>query len=226
MHHIIIVAGGKGERMASTLPKQFLPLNGKPVLMHTIEAFQHCTIAFNIVLVLHPEMHDYWQSLCEAHAFTTPLHLVSGGATRYHSVCNGLNALTGAKATDIVLVHDAVRPFVSTHLINRVIAAAAAHGAAIPVVPVVDSLRLRHSNGHSTALDRSHYCAVQTPQAFRLELLRRAYEQPFCKKFTDDASVVEALGTHIALTEGEVHNFKLTTPLDFALAQTLLAQED
>lgn len=222
MTHVIIVAGGTGTRMASTLPKQFLPLGDKPVLFHTIEAFRRYDALINIVLVLHPEMITYWQALCTEHAFDTPLNIVEGGATRFHSVQHGVEALKEASADDLVLVHDAVRPFVSPELIKGVLDGTEHSGASIPTVPISDSLRLLQGDV-SLAVDRSHYCAVQTPQGFRLGILREAYEQPYAEHFTDDASVVEhRKNAIITLTQGDLLNFKLTTPIDFALARTLL----
>lgn len=225
MHHVVIVAGGKGERMRSTLPKQFLPLGDKPVLMHTIEAFKRADATMDIVLVLHPAMREYWQELCEVHQFDLPVRLVDGGATRFHSVQNGIKVLAEVEDHAIVLVHDAVRPFVSPTLIAHVIEAARGSGAAVPAIAVNDSLRLIDQEGSSTAVDRGHYRAVQTPQAFRADILRRAYAQEYLACFTDDASVVEYHRlASIVLTEGDVANFKLTTPLDFELARIYVEQ--
>lgn len=221
---VIIVAGGKGLRMGADLPKQFLPIGGRPVLMHTLEAFERAIPGIQIVLVLPADQQEFWRDLCRRHDFTLPHRIATGGETRFHSVKNGLEGLQ----TDFVAVHDGVRPFVSSEVIRRSFEAAREHGAAIPVVPVVETVRrlctpnAERAEGTSMTVPRSQYRLVQTPQAFQLPLLLRAYRQPYQPDFTDDASVVEALGHPVALVEGNRENIKITTPFDLTIAEALL----
>ena len=219
--YAIIVAGGRGLRMGGELPKQFLPLSGKPVLMRTLELFEG--EVSRIILVL-PEDHiPFWEELCERYHFTLPHTVALGGETRFHSVRSGLSHLPQA---GLVAVHDGVRPLASRALIRRSFEEAERSGAALPACPVTDSLRLRQDEGKSEAVDRSRYVAVQTPQTFDLGRLQRAYEQAYSPLFTDDASVYEAasLGT-ITLVAGEETNIKLTTPRDLLLAELLLREK-
>ena len=209
----IIVAGGSGSRMKSDLPKQFLLLEGKPILQRTIEQFLAVsTPPVQIILVLPDRDLPTWQKLCEQHYFHPPLQTVAGGATRFQSVRNGLNAI-GA-TTGLVAVHDGVRPFVSPTIIQNSFETAARTGSAVTAVPVNDSIRFIDSDGFSQAVDRSQYRFVQTPQTFDLPSFRQAFqteEQPF---FTDCASVMEYAGFPITLIEGSYQNIKITTPED------------
>lgn len=223
---VLIVAGGKGLRMGGELPKQFIPFAGKPVLMHTLEAFHRWDASAGLVLVL-PEGHRaYWEMLCREIGCRTPHRIAPGGATRFESVRNGLALLeeeiTKASAGEKVLigVHDGVRPFVSADVIAACFEEAARSGAAVPVVPMIDSLREGDAAG-SRPVDRSRYFAVQTPQVFDGALLRAAYRQPFSPRFTDDASVVEAMGEKVKMVAGSRENIKLTTPFDLRLAEAL-----
>ena len=219
--YAIIVAGGRGLRMGGELPKQFLPLSGKPVLMRTLELFEG--EASRIILVL-PEDHiPFWEELCQRYHFTLPHTVALGGETRFHSVRSGLSYLP---QEGLVAVHDGVRPLVSRVLIHRSFEEAERSGAALPACPVTDSLRLRQDEGKSEAVDRSRYVAVQTPQTFDLRRLQQAYEQAYSPLFTDDASVYEAasLGA-ITLVAGEETNIKLTTPRDLLLAELLLREK-
>ena len=209
----IIVAGGKGLRMGGDVPKQFLPIGGKPVLMHTIEAFREALDDVQIVLVLPAEQHDYWQKLCKDYNFRSPELIATGGETRFHSVKNGL-ALLPKDDEAVVGVHDGVRPFVSRDTIQRCFSTAAEGKAVVPVVPVVETLRQILPDGTSITRPRNEYRLVQTPQTFPLALLKQAYEQPYSEVFTDDASVVEAMGKEITMVEGNRENIKLTTPAD------------
>ena len=217
--YAIIVAGGKGLRMGGDLPKQFIPVEGRPVLMRTLDTFHACDPSIQLILVLPPDHQPYWQELCREYGFRVPHRIADGGATRFHSVQSGL-ALVG-EADAIVAVHDGVRPFVSREVIARCYAEAEAHGAAVPVVPVVETVRQLLPEGSKT-VSRDAYRLVQTPQTFRAPLLRRAYGQPFCEAFTDDASVVEALGHAVHLVEGNRENIKLTTPFDLIVARALV----
>lgn len=216
MDYIIIVAGGKGLRMGGDLPKQFLPLNGKPVLMHTLERFREYSDRLGIILVLPRAQQDYWRQLCDKHGFAVPHHVVDGGATRFHSSQNGLAAIPG-DACGVVGIHDGVRPFVSVETIARCFEAARKHGAALPVLPVTDTLR-RVTDDGGYNVQRNDYRTVQTPQAFDIQLLKEAYSQPYSDSFTDDASVVEAMGHKVTMVDGNRENIKLTTPYDLQLA--------
>lgn len=217
--YAIIVAGGKGLRMGTDLPKQFLPIGGRPVLMHTLEAFARAIPAIRLVLVLPALQQDFWRALCRQHNFTLTHTIATGGATRFHSVYNSLRTIEAEEA--IVGVHDGVRPFASVDVIRRCYEAASQHGAVVPVVPVVETLR-QLTDDASRTVDRTHFRLVQTPQTFRLSLLRRAYEQPYRDDFTDDASVVEAYGHAVTLVEGNRENVKLTTPFDLTIAEAFL----
>ena len=212
-YYVLIVAGGKGLRMGGDIPKQFLPIGGKPILMRTIEAFRSVFDDVKIVLVLPADQHDYWQELCRKHDFRSPELIANGGATRFHSVSNGLSLLPNDKDA-VVGVHDGVRPFVSAETIRRCFSAAAEGKAVVPVVPVVETLRQILPDGKSLTRPRDEYRLVQTPQTFPLALLKEAYRQPFSEAFTDDASVVEALGKEITMVEGNRENIKITTPSD------------
>ena len=211
--YAIIVAGGKGLRMGGDVPKQFLPIAGKPILMHTIEAFRKAIDGIQIVLVLPVEQQDYWKELCKKHGFHSPELIANGGETRFHSVKNGLALLPDDKEA-VVGVHDGVRPFVSKETITRCFTEAAKGKAIVPVVPVVETIRQILPEGKSITRARDEYRLVQTPQTFPLMLLKQAYEQPFSATFTDDASVIEALGQEIVMVDGNRDNIKITTPSD------------
>lgn len=217
-HTALIVAGGKGLRMGSELPKQFLPIGGKPVLMHTLEAFHRFDSAIDLILVLPEEQQGYWKQLCEKHRFTIRHLIANGGETRFHSVKNGLALVSGG---GLVGVHDGVRPFVSQEVIRRCYDRAATEKAVIPVVDVVETVRQVTESGSRT-VNRDDYKLVQTPQVFEVDLLRRAYAQDFKPFFTDDASVVEAMGVPVDLVEGNRENIKITTPFDLKIATALV----
>ena len=214
----IIVAGGKGNRMNSELPKQFITIGGRPILMRTIEQFYKTDSAITLILVLPKEQITYWQELQTEYGFEVPVLVTAGGATRFHSVKNGLALIT---KPGLVAVHDGVRPFVNAETIQKGYQAAESHQAAVPVVDVVDSIRFVNESKNE-ALNRADYRLVQTPQVFQLELLHKAYEQQFSESFTDDASVVEALGEPIFLFQGNRENIKLTTPFDLKVAEVLI----
>lgn len=229
----IIVAGGKGLRMGADLPKQFLPIGGRPVLMHTLEAFERAVPGIHLVLVLPADHQPFWNELCQRHAFTLVHTIATGGPTRFHSVLNGLQTILenetwlADRADALVAVHDGVRPFVAPEVIRHCFESAREDGAVVPVVPVVETLRQLDSASagepeKSVTVDRSRFRLVQTPQTFQLTLLQQAYEQPFRDAFTDDASVVEALGHPITLVEGNRENIKITTPFDLVVAEALL----
>lgn len=226
--YVIIVAGGKGLRMGGDIPKQFLPIGGRPVLMHTIDRFKQYDENLQVILVLPAEQQEYWHELCQQYNFTTPHAIANGGKERFHSVQNGL-ALVPDDAEGVVGVHDGVRPFVATEVIGRTYEAAREFGAAIPTTAVVESLRHLtgmpsiSGNGSATqSVSRAEYLLVQTPQAFDIQLLKEAYHQPYTTLFTDDASVVEAMGKQIVTVEGNRENIKITTPFDITIAEALL----
>ena len=220
MDYIIIVAGGKGLRMGSDIPKQFLPIDGLPVLMRTIRRFREYDADINIILVLPKSQQDYWHSLCKEYQFDERYSIADGGETRFHSVSNGLSLIPD-NAEGVVGVHDGVRPFPSIDVIARCYETARHQGAVIPVIPVVETVRHLEDNDSRT-VSRDEYRLVQTPQTFDIQLLKRAYRQPFTPMFTDDASVVEALGDTITLVEGNRENIKITTPFDLKIAEAIL----
>ncbi len=218
MEYVLIVAGGKGLRMGADIPKQFLPVGGKPVLMRTLEAFYAYNQDMRIILVLPHGQQDYWKRLCGEYRFDIPHSITDGGETRFHSVRNGL-ALVDEPG--LVGVHDGVRPFVSQEVIARCYALAATELAVVPVVKVVETVR-RLTDAGSITVNRDEYRLVQTPQVFDGEVLKQAYSQPYTSAFTDDASVVEAWGVPVTLTEGNRENIKITTPFDLKVAAALL----
>lgn len=219
--YVIIVAGGKGLRMGSDIPKQFLPVGGLPVLMRTIMAFRRFDHEMGIILVLPRSQQQYWQGLCREYGFREDVRIADGGETRFHSVRNGLALIPDGEQA-LVGVHDGVRPFPSANTIRRVYEAAEKWGAAVPVAPVVDTLRHVNGDGSSTTVARGEYRIVQTPQAFSIQLLQKAYRQEYREAFTDDASVVESLGHAIALAEGNRENIKITTPFDLQVAEAVI----
>ena len=223
MDYVIIVAGGKGLRMGSDIPKQFLPIGGKPVLMRTLERFREYDKDLQIILVLPEAQQDYWRELCKEYGFLVEYQLANGGKTRFHSVQNGL-ALIPDDAEGVVGVHDGVRPFPSIDVIRNCYATARDKKAVIPVIPVVETVRhlLVHSKDKSITVPRDEYRLVQTPQTFDIQLLKAANRQPYNDGFTDDASVVESYGHEITLVEGNRENIKITTPYDMKIAEVLI----
>lgn len=219
--YVIIVAGGKGLRMGSDIPKQFLPIGGRPVLMRTLERFRDYSPTLHIILVLPKAQQDYWQQLCREYDFRVEYQLADGGETRFHSVQHGL-ALIPDDAEGVVGVHDGVRPFPSMEVIRNCYETARTAKAVIPVTPVVETLRLLSAPSSSRTVPRDDYRLVQTPQTFDIQLLKAANRQPYCDGFTDDASVVESYGHAITLVDGNRENIKLTTPYDLKLAEVLL----
>lgn len=223
MDYVIIVAGGKGLRMGSDIPKQFLPIGGKPVLMRTLERFREYDKDLKIILVLPEAQQDYWRELCKEYGFQVEYQLANGGQTRFHSVQNGL-ALIPDDAEGVVGVHDGVRPFPSIEVIRNCYTTAREKKAVIPVIPVVETVRhlLVHSKDKSITVPRDEYRLVQTPQTFDIQLLKAANRQPYNDGFTDDASVVESYGHEITLVEGNRENIKITTPYDLKIAEVLI----
>jgi 2-C-methyl-D-erythritol 4-phosphate cytidylyltransferase len=219
MNTTIIVAGGSGNRFKSNIPKQFLELSGKPVLMRTIEVFFNYDPSMQIILVL-PELHtDYWKSLCKKHKFIIKHKIVWGGNTRFHSVKNALDPLK--PSSDLVAIHDGVRPLVSKETIKRCFSKAKQTGNAIPGIPPHDSVRQITENTNHI-IDRSLLQLIQTPQVFRIDKLKQAYEQDYREIFTDDASVLEMNGEKINLVQGNRENIKITNKIDLIIAETLM----
>ena len=222
MDYAIILAGGKGLRMGSDIPKQFLPVGGLPVLMHTIRRFREYDASLHIILVLPKAQQDYWKRLCEKYQFDIDYAVADGGATRFHSIKNGLQLIPDEEQ-GVVAVHDGVRPFPAVEVIRDCFEAARQTGAAIPVIPVVETIRhLEYKVQRSKTVPRDEYRLVQTPQAFDIQLHKRAYAQEYNDGFTDDASVVESLGHPITLVNGNRENIKITTPFDLTIAETLI----
>lgn len=224
--YVIIVAGGKGLRMGSDIPKQFLPIGGKPVLMRTLERFREYSENLQIILVLPEAQQDYWQELCRKYDFKVKYLLANGGQTRFHSVQNGLT-LVPDEAEGVVGVHDGVRPFPSIEVIKNCYETARTTKAVIPVIPVVETVRhLTRGQAHcaveSVTVPRDEYRLVQTPQTFDIQLLKDANRQPYNDGFTDDASVVESYGHPITLVDGNRENIKITTPYDITIAEAII----
>lgn len=221
MDYIIIVAGGRGLRMGGDIPKQFMPIGGVPVLMRTLQRFRDYSPDLQIILVLPRDQQSYWHELCNKHHFTAGYQLADGGATRFDSVKNGLRLIPdGTKG--VVGVHDGVRPFVSTDVIRDCFETAHTLDAVIPIVPVVESM----INIKSGPVRREDYRIVQTPQVFNIQVLKKAYELDYSPLFTDDASVVVASGTDVAVVDGNRENIKLTTPFDLQLAEFLVSMNN
>ncbi len=216
--HVIIVAGGKGSRLGSILPKQFTGVCGKPVLIHTFDPFVRYSPELQFTLVLPEKYISVWERICREHSFNIRHRIVAGGPTRFHSVKNALKALP---PSGLVAVHDGVRPVITPGLVSRVFHFAERFGTAIPVVPVRESVRLV-DHALSTACPRNRVRIVQTPQCFRSEMLINAYNKNYREEFTDDATVVEAEGERLFLVDGEHSNIKISTDTDLLIAKALL----
>lgn len=218
---VIITAGGIGKRMGSEIPKQFLLVNNKPVLAHTVEAFSNLPFSTELILTLPQEWIAYWEKLCAEKQLNYPLIIVEGGKERYDSIKNALSRTSG----ELIAVHDGVRPLIDKATVLRLVEMAERKGNAIPVKSIAESIRFVDGN-MSNAVNREHYKIVQTPQIFQRDLLLRAYEQPFQSFFTDDASLAEYLGEQIHLIEGNPENIKVTTPQDLKLLEIYLNLSD
>jgi 2-C-methyl-D-erythritol 4-phosphate cytidylyltransferase len=216
--YAIIVAGGKGSRMNMEMPKQFLDLAGKPVLMHTIEAFFNYSPDISIILVLPSDQIDYWTSLCKERGFNIPFQIQCGGNTRFQSVKSGLNLIND---DGLVAVHDGVRPMVTGEMIASSFNIASIHGTAVAAVQLKESIRTIDKDG-TYAVDRSKFRVIQTPQTFKVSLLKEAYKLEENESMTDDASVAELAGHKISLFEGSYFNIKITTPEDLWVAEKLI----
>ncbi|MAD50575.1 MAG: 2-C-methyl-D-erythritol 4-phosphate cytidylyltransferase [Flavobacteriales bacterium] len=213
--YIIIVAGGSGSRMGSTIPKQFLDLNSKPILMHTINKMHQSLEGSEIILALPKSEFGTWKSLCQQHQFDISHQLVEGGNTRFKSVKNALQKIS---EKSVIAVHDGVRPLVKESVVKQCMQTAKDKGATIPVLEIEESLRQKTDHG-STVVNRDDYLIVQTPQCFTSEILLEAYQQKYTPSFTDDASVVEAMGIEVQLIQGNKENIKITTQEDLKIAE-------
>ncbi|MDP3915616.1 MAG: 2-C-methyl-D-erythritol 4-phosphate cytidylyltransferase [Bacteroidota bacterium] len=218
---VIIVAGGSGSRMGSEIPKQFLQLCEKPVLMHTIQVFFDFDPESELILVLPDAQKNLWEELCLKHYFSLPHQIVSGGETRFYSVLNGLKLI---REDGIVFIHDGVRPLVSRETLERCNHMAQKNGNAIPVLSINESLR-KQKGLRSVSVDRTLYLSVQTPQTFRSDQILKAYEQTFDTAFTDDASVAEKAGFTIFMVDGNRENIKITNPTDLIVAEAFLQEK-
>jgi len=219
--YALIVAGGKGTRIKNSLPKQFIELNRKPILLHTVEAFLKYSASLSIVLVLPEEDFKTWKAICEKFNFNKPIVLQKGGETRFQSVKNGLDKIQGE---GLVAIHDGVRPLVSSDLIGASFRLAAVHGSAVAAVRLKESIRMTDQD-NTKAVDRSKFRVIQTPQTFDLTLIKNAYQIKEESSLTDDASVAEKSGHIISLFEGSYENIKITTPEDLIVAEALLSNK-
>lgn len=216
--YALIVAGGKGTRIKSALPKQFIEINGKPILLHTLEAFYRYSEKISVVLVLPEDDFGLWEKICKKINFNKPLLLQKGGETRFQSVRNGLDQMTGE---GLVAIHDGVRPLVSEDIIGASFRLAAIHQCAVAAVRLKESIRMTDQD-NTKAVDRSRFRMIQTPQTFNLQLIKNAYLMKEDPSLTDDASVAERAGHVISLFEGSYENIKVTTAEDLVIAESLI----
>ena len=218
---VIFVAGGTGTRMGSPLPKQFLKLNNTPILIHTLRNFFSFNRNFEMIVVMHHDYIAFWKDLCLQFVDVPEHTVVAGGEERFHSVKNGIEAVS----SDIqhIAIHDAVRPLVSHETLTRCFNALNEHNAVVPAIPINDSIREVHGVLNKS-VDRSLYRRIQTPQCFESRMLKEAYSKPFSPLFTDDASVVEANDHSVFLVEGNLENIKITSPIDLIVGESLTAK--
>lgn len=221
--YAIIVAAGNGTRMNSSIPKQYLELNGLPILMHTINAFYKASSSIHIILVLPPNDVLLWKDMCKRYLFNVPVSVAEGGKSRYQSVKNGLKFIQDENS--VVAIHDGVRPCVSTDLILKSYKVAQTKGNAVTSIDLKDSIR-KITNGDNRSVDRTDYKLIQTPQTFLYSLLSKAYQNKMVNQegFTDDASLVETIGETINLIEGDQRNIKITTREDLYIASSFLGK--
>ena len=219
----IIVAGGSGLRMGAALPKQYLSIGGKPILMHTLSRFHHHPEEIELILVIPPADFEFWRQLCRDFIFHLPHRLVKGGHSRFQSVKNGLDAIE--ETAGLVAIHDGVRPFATEQVISRSFVVAERFGSAVAVIPLKDSLRKLGAEGRSSCQNRDDFRLVQTPQTFQLDKIKKAFEVEELPEFTDDATVYEHQGWEVSLFDGDAANIKITTPEDMAYAEFLLQRD-
>jgi len=216
--YAVIVAGGSGRRMHSSIPKQFMPIAGTPLLMHTVKAFYRYSPEVKIFLVLPEKDIERWKLLCSEYDFTIPVETVVGGNSRFQSVRNGLSAI---RDRGVVAIHDGVRPLVSLEIIRNAYRQAMKNGSAVAAMPVKESIRQK-MNGATVAVDRNKYLLVQTPQTFNVDQIKDAFANLKSENFTDDASVYEHSGKQVFMIEGSYRNIKITTREDLVFAEALL----
>jgi len=217
-NYAIVVAGGTGTRMKGEVPKQFMLLSGKPVILYSIEAFYAFDPLVEIILVIHPDYSLHWKQVVREFKISIPFKVVDGGKMRFDSVKNGLKLINDE---GFVAVHDAARPVINADFIADLFSAASTYNSAIPVVPVTDTIRIIDGDT-SHQQDRTFLRAIQTPQVFRVSELQRAYTQPYEPNFTDDGSVMESAGFPVHLAEGSRGNIKITHLEDIAVAEVLI----
>ncbi|MDF2159057.1 2-C-methyl-D-erythritol 4-phosphate cytidylyltransferase [Algoriphagus sp. CAU 1675] len=218
----IVVAGGRGTRMGGPVSKQYLPIGGKPILMHTLNVFHEVDPSMELILVLPQDDFSYWESLCKKYGFVLPYKLVAGGNSRFQSVRNGLQAVSFQEG--LVAIHDGVRPFVSPAVIQNSFEEAEKSGSAIAVVSLKDSIRKLMDNDGSIYQERQYFRLVQTPQTFQLDKIKKAFETVELPQFTDDATVYEHQGWQVNLIAGNPENIKITTPEDMEYAEFLISR--
>ncbi|MFT6215962.1 MAG: 2-C-methyl-D-erythritol 4-phosphate cytidylyltransferase [Roseivirga sp.] len=218
----VIVAGGSGTRMKSDIPKQFIEIGGKPILMHTLEAYHTAFATLKLILVLPEIQIPFWRVLCAKHKFSLDHKIVSGGTKRFYSVKNGLNAIP---SNGIVAIHDGVRPFISPEIIKNSFKVATELGNAIASVAIKDSIRRVNADGTNELVNREDFQLIQTPQTFEVDLIKKAFETEYDPSFTDDASVFELTGAPIHLIEGDYRNIKITTSEDLFTAEAMLSTQ-
>ena len=220
--YALIVAGGKGTRIKSSVPKQFIELNGKPILLHTLEVFYRYSRNLTVILVLPEDDFSLWRAICTQFNFTESVTLQPGGATRFQSVRNGLDKIDGE---GLVAIHDGVRPLVSEDIIGASFRLAAIHQCAVAAVRLKESIRMTDKDT-TKAVDRSRFRLIQTPQTFDVQLIKKAYRMKEDVSLTDDASVAERAGHPISLFEGSFSNIKITTPEDLVIAGALMTERN
>ncbi|MFC3878562.1 2-C-methyl-D-erythritol 4-phosphate cytidylyltransferase [Algoriphagus namhaensis] len=220
--YAVIVAGGKGTRMGTDLPKQYLPIKGLPVLMRSIQKFHLAEPLCKLILVIPSVDFEFWKGLCAKYDFAVPHQVVAGGTSRFQSVSNGLAVIEGTEG--VVAIHDGVRPFVAVEVIQESFLVAKKDGSAIAVVPLKDSLRKLTDSGESFFQERQQFRLVQTPQTFQVSKIKKAFEVEEIPQFTDDATVYEFQGWQVSLIDGNLENIKITTPDDLSYAEYLLSK--
>jgi 2-C-methyl-D-erythritol 4-phosphate cytidylyltransferase len=219
--YAVIVAGGTGSRMGNAVPKQFLEIKGKPILFYSINAFATLFPDISIIVVMHPQYMSYFNNVARHIQMPIDITLVPGGANRYESVQNGVNAIAVADRA-LVFIHDAARPFINKQLLFSLLNTATQFGNAIPTLPLADSIRQVMDNGSTQAVDRSKYKIVQTPQVFKIEQIKQVLQTPFSPNFTDEASAAELQGIKINIVDGLDENIKITTPAQLLIAESIL----
>lgn len=224
--YVIVLACGRGKRMKSDIPKQFLLLNNKPIVMTTINNLYNINKDYIIILVLNKEDKSYWHKLKEEYSFDIPLRIVYGGKERYDSVKNALNAINEEDEDALVAIHDGVRPFINKEIMDNCFLVAKEKGNAVCCIACNDSVRIKDNSNENKMIDRKKIFLIQTPQCFRLSLIKRAYEQTYKEDFTDDASYVENLNEKINLILGRKENIKITLPIDITIAKAIEKEEN